>query len=321
MPFRCNPGDWFAVPLPDQTWAVGRVVRRDAWAFLGYYFGPRSKTRPLLADVSHLTAFDAVTIEQADISAITSGRYPKLDGRSAWNPSDWPVPPFGDRSYGSDVYQLLDYGDYERLSRPPRRTIRISRQEFAHLPSANIHSPRALVSMLDELLPPSFEDDGIRSESAKSEINFVPGEWCAIPMPESRWAVGRIVHRQQDVIVGYFFGPRREDLPQVSDLKGLTSTGVDEIRKVSDLGLRSGEWPVIGGSRDFDPMVWPVPAFGKPDWAQNQFWRLAYPDNDLKKPPEKVAIGFEEFMHLPVNGVVGHRYVGWWLHRILPWFE
>jgi hypothetical protein len=315
VPFRCNPGDWFAVPLPDGTWTVGQVARRDAWAFLGYFFGPRRLEMPIVDDVSQLNANDAVLIKMADIYPITTGMFPKL-GRSAdFDPTNWPFPPLGYRELGSDECWKEECPD-GYLTGAVRKS-RTTREEYCRMPQTGISSPLAVTSALDRLLLPASQD----AESVLQTLKFHVGDWCGIPMPENRWVTGRIVHHQDALIVGYFFGPRRDELPAVEDLKDLSPARADEIRIVSDLGLQNGDWPVLGGHDDFKSSTWIVPAFGKRDWVENRYWRIVYSGGNVLASPDMEPISFQEYLELPQVGLVGHRYIGWFLHWTLPWAD
>jgi hypothetical protein len=52
MKLKFRIGDWIVMPLPDGTRTVGHVERRDAWAFLGYFFGPRRLAMPIFDLIS-----------------------------------------------------------------------------------------------------------------------------------------------------------------------------------------------------------------------------------------------------------------------------
>jgi Immunity protein 26 len=212
VPFRCNPGEWFAVQLPDGTLAAGHVARRDAWAFLGYFFGPRRLDQPALDDVIHLRANDSILIETVDIYPITTGKFPKLGRSAEFDPVAWPLPAFGYREYGSDEYWKEEYPD-PHLFHQPRKT-RITREEFARLPSSGISSSGALIPALDEILPPVNQVAESSQVAALSEMNFEEGDWCGIPLPEDRWAIGRIVHHQQDRAVGFFLAHGEKFYPR-----------------------------------------------------------------------------------------------------------
>jgi len=324
VPKRCVPGDWFAVPLPDGTWAAGRVVRKEAWAFLGYYFGPRLRQQPTLADVKHFTAADAVNVDNADTYLVTTGFCPLLGGREDFDPTDWPVPAFGSYIYPSEHHYQCDIPDYSPLLGKPTCQI-VPREEYLRFPRIGISYSGALINQLHKLLLPLGIDapqpvvNPLHRDTYSTQFdpllppiphptNFSVGDWFGVPLPDHTWAVGRVARHRHGVMLCYFFGPRRRRLPNVAVLEKLSAQQATFIARVGYLALHDGAWRLLGGQESFDPAAWPMPDFGAPAGRKGKYLRVEYEDEDplkmiLTRDSSK-NIKEEEFASLPSRDLI-----------------
>lgn len=81
-------------------------------------------------------------------------------------------------------------------------------------------------------------------------VKFGEGDWFALPIKDGGWALGLIARRRprSSTLLGYFFGPRRQSPPILADATGLDPSDADLIHVFGYLGLKNGEWPVLGNS-------------------------------------------------------------------------
>lgn len=86
-------GDWFAVPLGEAAWALGRIAREHGGIVLAYFFAPVRERQPTLDDVRGLTAADAFTQMLVSHLDLRDGAWPVL-GREEWDPHEWPMVEF-----------------------------------------------------------------------------------------------------------------------------------------------------------------------------------------------------------------------------------
>jgi hypothetical protein len=90
---RYRDGDWFAVPLGDGTYALGRIARSKSGIVFGYFFGPPLDHVPSLDEVGSRTAADSVTQMLFSHLGLRDGEWPVL-GQTEWNPEEWPLVEF-----------------------------------------------------------------------------------------------------------------------------------------------------------------------------------------------------------------------------------
>jgi hypothetical protein len=113
-PYR--EGDWFALPLPEGGWVLGRIARVPpaGTTLFGYLFGPRRAEPPTLADAVGLTPDDAIHYDRfsdLDLRSIRKDRCPILGQDGDWDRSQWPVPPFAEFDRTTKQWSLVRCDD------------------------------------------------------------------------------------------------------------------------------------------------------------------------------------------------------------------
>ena len=92
---RLVEGDWFAVPLKNGEYGVVVVARCNrSDAILGYFFGPPSRTVPVIDDVAGLEPDGAALIGRSSALGIQTGEWPSIGRLENWNREEWPMPIF-----------------------------------------------------------------------------------------------------------------------------------------------------------------------------------------------------------------------------------
>lgn len=142
---------------------------------------------------------------------------------------------------------------------------------------------------------------------ARRKVRYRAGDWFAVPLRDTTWAAGRIARVSGPILLGYFFGPRRETQPTLPDIEDLPAADAAYITQCGDLGLFAGEWPLLGGHEQFDPASWPVPPFrhvgaldGRPE-IRRYGDDLAFLGSSRASPEEAKA--------LPEEGTAGQGFV------------
>jgi hypothetical protein len=93
---RPREGDWFALPLPVDGYAVGTVARaaRRGHTLFGYFFGPIRSGVPSPADLEGYSASDAVYVCRFYGEGLLAGRWPIVNSSEPWLRGEWPMPEF-----------------------------------------------------------------------------------------------------------------------------------------------------------------------------------------------------------------------------------
>lgn len=134
------------------------------------------------------------------------------------------------------------------------------------------------------------------------------GVWFAVPLRSGGYAVGLAarVTKRPGGILGYFFGPKIDTVPSLSEVAELKPEQALLKRMFGDLALLEGKWPVIGRYPSWDRSLWPVPLFARFDLLRNDVaWVVRYDDNNpdevLSETPAKAA----DILHLPRDTTSG----------------
>ena len=88
-------------------------------------------------------------------------------------------------------------------------------------------------------------------------------------------------------------------------------------RRLMDLGLIRGNWPVIGQLPAWERHRWPMPAFGRREELTGRCWRVEYDDDDLNSRPRETLVAREECDRLPEDGAAGSAFVEARMTRLL----
>jgi hypothetical protein len=118
---KYTEGDWFAVPLRDAGFGVGLLARasRPQGVLLGYFFGPRRRHVPELADVQGLRPEQAVLVRKCGHLGLRDGTWPILGRNPDWDPAAWPMPIFVryEELTGRSFHVFYDENDPNKLLR------------------------------------------------------------------------------------------------------------------------------------------------------------------------------------------------------------
>jgi hypothetical protein len=130
---------------------------------------------------------------------------------------------------------------------------------------------------------------------ARKKLPYQEGDWFAVPLGDGSYAVGLVARMdRKGGVLGYFFGPRREQPPAKADIMHLTHADAVWISHFGDLGLLEGLWPIIGRVGPWNRADWPMPVFGAISVDGRYAWRAKYDENTLeivsynKVHPDKV---------------------------------
>ncbi|SEC06121.1 RHS repeat-associated core domain-containing protein [Amycolatopsis tolypomycina] len=149
---------------------------------------------------------------------------------------------------------------------------------------------------------------------------YVEGDWVAVPLVGGGYALGviaRTTKKSQSTLFGYFFGPKRETLPSLSDAEGLRREDALWTSVFGDVGLYDGSWVVLGRLADWDRDAWRMPAFVHRDSLVGLFSLVEYPGDDPGERPSRRRITEEEARGLPESGSAGSGFVEQRLTKLL----
>jgi hypothetical protein len=94
---------------------------------------------------------------------------------------------------------------------------------------------------------------------------YEEGTWFAVPLRTSGFAIGVIARKKAryPILLGYFFGPKRDELPSFDETRCLSASAAIEVCRFGDLHVHDGTWPLLGLDATFRRENWPFPKFGR----------------------------------------------------------
>ena len=137
-------------------------------------------------------------------------------------------------------------------------------------------------------------------------VEYAEGDWFAVPLRNGGYGLGLIARvGPGGVLLGYFFGPRRSDLPGLADVIRLGALDAVLVRKFSHLGIANGTWPIVGHLDGWNRDLWPMPVFIRYEELTGRSFNVTYDNNDpsLLVGESQIAPGAEE--QGPKDGLMG----------------
>jgi Immunity protein 26 len=137
-----------------------------------------------------------------------------------------------------------------------------------------------------------------------SRSPYSEGDVFGVPL-NGGWALGVVarVAPEGRLLLGYFFGPKRAELPD--EVPELRPEDAVSVQRFGDLGLIEGSWPVLGAHPGWRRQEWPMPAFRRTDDVSGAVFRIDYDDDDPGEMLERRRVDPAEVEGLSPDGLAG----------------
>jgi hypothetical protein len=151
---KYSEGQWFAVPLKDDGFAIGIIVRGDysTKGGLGYFFGQRYLSLPSGEETYSKNKDNAIFICLFGDLGIITGKWPLISDGKPFIREEWPVPLF----HRLDPLQeskaiIVEYNEDHIMGLPLRETITAT-NKILEFPNAGLYGSGAVEIELTKLL-------------------------------------------------------------------------------------------------------------------------------------------------------------------------
>lgn len=122
LPYR--EGTWFAMPLRQGGYVVGRVARHSGdGCVLGYFFGPKRDTIPRLDELGELAPHSAIRVMRFGDLGLLNGRWTVIGENPGWEKEEWPMPIFTRKDSVTKTAIIIIYDDNNPLVELSNRQI------------------------------------------------------------------------------------------------------------------------------------------------------------------------------------------------------
>jgi hypothetical protein len=147
---------------------------------------------------------------------------------------------------------------------------------------------------------------------------YEQGSLFAVPLPSGGFAIGLIARASRSgQLLGYFFGPRRTEVPGLELLEGLAESDAVLVAKVGHLGVKQGSWPLIGRLTSWRAGDWPMPVFVRHEELTGRSFMVFYDDQDPGRLKGERQIASGEVFEGPEDGLMGVGFAEGRLDRLL----
>lgn len=139
---------------------------------------------------------------------------------------------------------------------------------------------------------------------------YTEGDWFAVPLRTSGFALGIIARANpKGALLGYFFGPRRQDQPGLADSTGLRPDQAVLVGRFGHLGIRGGSWPLLGQEPGWDRSAWPSPIFVRYEELTGRTFHVRYDDADPTRVIGETLVNPCPAEQGPKDGLMGAGFV------------
>jgi hypothetical protein len=128
------------------------------------------------------------------------------------------------------------------------------------------------------------------------------GDWFAVPLGDGTYVPGRIARHHRGIVFGYFFPPV-DRVPASDELATLRAADSAAQMLFSHLGLRDGEWPVLGQTGDWDPDEWPLVEFERR--VDDTVYAIRWDEETLNEEVSSVRLDPAEAGKRPSDALAG----------------
>lgn len=106
-------GDWFAVPLEPDGFAVGLAARNHprGSGILAYFFNKKYGSVPELSELRSFAPKDAIRILQIGDLGLITGEWKVIGRFPDWDRSRWPMPNFVMREFSTNRNWMITYSE------------------------------------------------------------------------------------------------------------------------------------------------------------------------------------------------------------------
>jgi hypothetical protein len=155
------------------------------------------------------------------------------------------------------------------------------------------------------------------SGSIMARRKFGEGDWFAVPLRDGGFGTGIIARAKRSLLVGYFFGPKQDTVPRLSDFDAVTPFDAVLTARFGYPGLKQGEWPLLGRRDSWDATEWPMPVFARHEVLTGRSFHVIYDEMDPNRllAEEQVPPGVAE--QAPSNALFGYGALEKRLTRLL----
>jgi hypothetical protein len=149
---------------------------------------------------------------------------------------------------------------------------------------------------------------------------YEEGTWFLVPLHNHGFVAGVVARASasiEGILLGYFFSDVYAQHPSLDDLCKLKPHDAREVIRFGDMGLRNGEWPIIGKCTDWSSKNWDVPNFVRIEPLSGRRHEVFYDLDDPAKQIGERELDVRESKDLKRDQLFGHIAVQRYMAHVL----
>lgn len=128
------------------------------------------------------------------------------------------------------------------------------------------------------------------------KVPYQEGSIFVIPLRTGGYSTGviaRISKNNSGCLLGYFFGPKTEEITSLDEVNHLKPSQAIRTLIFGDLNLLDQKWQVIGTIASWDRNDWPMPYFVRKDDISKKAWRVRRSESNVNEVIEEQPISYD----------------------------
>jgi hypothetical protein len=113
----------------------------------------------------------------------------------------------------------------------------------------------------------------------KVKVKYEEGAWFLVPLLHHGFIAGvvaRVSSTHKGILLGYFFSDIYVQHPSLDALCSLNPSSAREVIRFGDMGLRNGEWPILGKCANWSSTDWGMPNFVREEPLTKRRYEVFY---------------------------------------------
>jgi hypothetical protein len=151
------------------------------------------------------------------------------------------------------------------------------------------------------------------------KLPYNEGTVFGVPLGNGGFGVGIVARTapKRRVFLGYLFGPKRNKVPTLDEVRSLRPQDAVRIARIGDLSLMDRTWPVIGELDSWKRAEWPMPLFARIDEVSRRAWQVEYSDTDANAIESEAEMHYADAKRFGRDFVLGSGFAEITLTRLL----
>jgi hypothetical protein len=154
----------------------------------------------------------------------------------------------------------------------------------------------------------------------RTKFKYEEGTWFLVPLDNRDFVAGVVARSSfisHGILLGYFFSDVYDQLPTLDTLCHLKPRDAQVVIRFGDMGLKNGEWPIVGKCVNWSSKDWAMPSFVREEPLTGRRYEVLYDPNDPAQRLSEQELKVDERKDLGRDSLYGHSAVQRYMAHVL----